>query len=72
MKKMLLVLLCLTLALMMTGCATVNGNNSFQGAAPNGINAAPQVEQTQPAGDATQPTTETAPTSDPNAAGYNG
>lgn len=71
MKKMLLVLLCLTLALMMTGCATVNGNNSFQGA-PNGISASPQGADAQPAGDAAQPTTETAPTSDPNAAGYNG
>jgi uncharacterized protein YceK len=72
MKRILLVLLCLTLVLMMTGCATVNGNNSFQGAAPNGISASPQNAGTQPADDAAQPTPETVPTSDPNASGYNG
>lgn len=75
-KRWSLALLCLMLALALTGCATVNGDNSFTNAAPGSLGT--QTAQTQNPGqaqpDGTQapaaPTPE--PTSDPNAGGYNG
>ena len=72
MKKTMLALLCVALALLLAGCATVNGNNSFQSTAPDGLNAAQQTEAGQPTDAAQEPAPETSPTSDPNAAGYNG
>lgn len=73
-KRWSLALLCLVLALSLAGCAKVNGDNSFQGAAPGGLDTQPVQTQAQTQPDGTQapaaPTPE--PTSDPNAGGYNG
>lgn len=72
MKKTMLVLLCLATALMLASCATVNSDNSFQNAASGEVSSQPQVVVNQPSDAAVQTTPEVAPTSDPNAAGYNG
>ena len=72
MKKTILVLLCLAALLMLAGCATVNSDNSFQNAAPGEVSSQPQVVVNQPVDAPVQDTPEVAPTSDPNAAGFNG
>ena len=61
----------LVATLMLAGCTAVNGDNSFQSAAPNGVDTQ-QTSVEQPADGAAQDATDTAPTNDPNAAGYNG
>ena len=76
MKKRMIALLCLLLALSLTGCATVTSDNSFQDKAPGEVSDLPPVVQNvaenQPVdAQATQEPT-AAPTSDPNAAGFNG
>ena len=71
MKRTLLALMCLTIALMLAGCTAVNGDNSFQNAAPNGVGTQ-QTTSEQPADGTAQDATDAAPTNDPNAAGYNG
>ena len=59
-KKLALALICLTAALLLAGCATVNEENSFQNMAPENVatlDAQPeptQTPETQPA--QTQPT----------------
>ena len=81
MKKLALVLIGLLLMFTLAGCATVNGDNSFQGQAPGGVtttqqNQAPQQNQqtvTQPTDTqqtAGEPTA--APSQNPDASGYNG
>lgn len=76
MKKVALLLLCLTLALALASCAKVTGDNSFQNGTPGDTTPVSQDgAQTQPeqntATDA-QPAATDAPNTDPNAAGYNG
>jgi ABC-type Zn uptake system ZnuABC Zn-binding protein ZnuA len=72
MKRMLFTLICLIVALTLAACTTVNGNNSFQNDAPGEVSALPQVTDGQNANPTTAVTPETAPTSDPNASGFNG
>ncbi len=71
-KRWSLALLCLALALALTGCASVNGDNSFSNAAPGSLGTETAQPQTQP-GDTQAPAAPTPePTSDPNAGGFNG
>lgn len=46
MKKTLLALLCLLMALSLAGCATVNSENSFQSQAPDTAVATQEAAQT--------------------------
>jgi len=81
MKRTMLVLLLITMALLLAGCATVtvDSSNSFQNDAPQEVAAtqadapdATQAENDKPAvtPEAEQPTA--TPSADPAEAGYNG
>lgn len=73
MKKCALALVCLLLVTLMTGCAAVNGDNSFQERAPGEVSNLPPAAVTQPEAVAPAQAEPTAtPTNDPNASGFNG
>ena len=67
MKKTLLALFCLLLMLTLAGCATVNGDNSFQNQAGGAV-----VVQTTTDTQTVDDGATAAPTQDPNGTGYNG
>jgi len=77
MKKTLLALLCLLIALSLAGCATINSENSFQSQAPNAAVVTQEAAQTavpqqQPTNSDVSVETTEAPAQETAAPGYNG
>jgi hypothetical protein len=82
-KKLVLWLVCLMVALALSGCATVNEDNSFQSKAPGEVSETGKQQPTdaEPSAQtaeatavplATEPLATDAPTATPMAPGYNG